>query len=98
MWLICPLYKSKYSNLKLAEAIMEMGLGSIEEVWRDEPIWVIIHISMEQHKKSPCITIFISKLCFSLYIIYFSSRKLENKRVAGQVLPGGISVGGGWAN
>jgi hypothetical protein len=32
MWLICSLYRSKYSNLKLVEATMGRGVGSSEEV------------------------------------------------------------------
>jgi hypothetical protein len=33
MWLMCSLYRSEYSNLKLAEATMGRGQGSNEEVW-----------------------------------------------------------------
>jgi hypothetical protein len=32
MWVICSLYRSEYSNLKLAEVTMGRGLGSSEEV------------------------------------------------------------------
>jgi hypothetical protein len=31
--LMCPLYRSEYSNLKLAEATTGRGLGSSEVVW-----------------------------------------------------------------
>jgi hypothetical protein len=39
---------------------MGRGLGSSERSGRDEPIWVVIHKCMEQHKESPRIAIFIS--------------------------------------
>jgi hypothetical protein len=31
---MCSLYRSDYSNLKLAEATMGRGVGSSEEVWQ----------------------------------------------------------------
>jgi hypothetical protein len=45
--LMGSMYRYEYSNLKLAEATMGRVLGSSEEVGRDEPIWIVIHIRME---------------------------------------------------
>jgi hypothetical protein len=44
MWLMCSLYRNEYSNLKLAEATVERGLGIVKSSGRDEPVWVVIHI------------------------------------------------------
>jgi hypothetical protein len=43
---MCSLYRSKYSNLKLAEATMGRRLGVVKRSGRDETIWVEIHICM----------------------------------------------------
>jgi hypothetical protein len=42
---MCPLQRSEYSNLKLAEGTM--GREVVKRSGRDEPSWVAIHLCME---------------------------------------------------
>jgi hypothetical protein len=59
---------------------------------RDEPIGVVKHMHGNKTKNLPRSYLYLKlaqTLCFSNYVLcFFSSTKLENKRV-GQVLPGG---------
>jgi hypothetical protein len=65
---------------------------------RDEPIWVVTHICMEATQRIslysyPCLKL-AKMLCFSYYLLCFSSTKSENKRTE-QVLLRGSKVGSG---
>jgi hypothetical protein len=48
MGLMYLLYKSEYSNLKLAEATMGWWPADSERCGRDEPMWVVIFMCMEE--------------------------------------------------
>jgi hypothetical protein len=78
MWLIYSLYRSTYSNLKLAESTMGRGLGSSMRSGRDEPIWVVIHMCMEAMLKISLYSYLylkLTKCCLSYCLLYFSSKK-----------------------
>jgi hypothetical protein len=63
---------------------------------RDEPVWVVIHMCIKITQGISLYSYLHLKLaktlCFSFYLLCFSSTKLEKKK-AEQVLPGGV---GGW--
>jgi hypothetical protein len=75
MWLMCSLYRSKSSNLKLAESTVGRGPGSSEESDRDEPMWVAIHKCMEAtigiSLYSYLYLKLVKTLCLSCYLLCF---------------------------
>jgi hypothetical protein len=69
----------------------EVDLGGVKRIGRDEPVGVIIHISMETTEGNSLCSFLYFKLektsCFFFIFYVFSSTKLGSKR-AEQVLPG----------
>jgi hypothetical protein len=59
-------------------------MGNSEEVWRNEPVLVVIHLCMETTQGISLYSYSYLKLakmsCFPYYLLCLSSRKLENKR------------------
>jgi hypothetical protein len=45
--LMCSLYRNEYRNLKLVGVTMGRGLGQMKRTRGDEPVEVVIHVSME---------------------------------------------------
>jgi hypothetical protein len=56
---MCSLYRSKCSNLKLAEAAVGRDQKVVKKSGRDEPMWVTIHMCMEAMLGISFIAIFI---------------------------------------
>jgi hypothetical protein len=83
MWLMCSLYRSGYSNIKLAEVTMGKGLGSSEEVWLR---WTNVGYNTSILETIQGISLYrylylkLAKTpCFSYYFLRFSFYKIREQ-------------------
>jgi hypothetical protein len=77
---------------------MGRGLGSSEEVWHYNPIWVVIHICVEITQGISLYSYLYLKLvktpCFSYYLLCFLFYKIgEQEGGMEEVLPGDVRGG-----
>jgi hypothetical protein len=76
---MCCLLRSELGNLNLSEATIGRGLGSSEEVSRNEPMTVIIHMCMEEMLGISLYSYLYLKLAKTQYLSYYLLCFLFNK-------------------
>jgi hypothetical protein len=82
---MCSLYRSEYSNLKLAEATIRSRLGSRKRSGRDEPMWVVMHMCIETTQRiSLCAYLYLKLAKTPFLKLSFMFFLLQNGRTRGQ--------------
>jgi hypothetical protein len=82
--MMCSLYRSECSNLKLAKPLWEGDEELMKRSSRDEPMWVVTHMCMETTQGiSPCsyLHLKLAKMLFFLSYMFFLQ---QNQRTRGQ--------------
>jgi hypothetical protein len=71
-------------NLNWLRPLWEEDQRVVKRTGKDEPMWVVIHICLEITQGISLYSYFYLKLekipCFSYYLLFSSSTKLENRR------------------